>query len=280
MGTQDGPMGGAGRTTAEAGGVIGATVAAEWWKLRSVRSTYIVSAVAAGFAVFVVLLAFQQAQVWDGLDAGRRARFLLRPLQELGGWVAQLCLGVLGVLAATSEFRTGTIRTSLVAVPSRPRFLAAKAAVVALTALVVGEAVTFGCLLGTRLVVGGRRFPDQHASIAHDVPAFAVAGAVVAVFALLGLALGVVLRSAAGAIVALVLLWHVVPLLAYHLPAPWNERAGSVMLGGLATQIAGLSAKNSIYGGLLPPAAAAAVLLAYALVPLAFAGFVLARRDV
>ncbi|MEU9019287.1 ABC transporter permease [Actinomadura sp. NPDC048394] len=254
-------------------------VAAEWWKLRSLRSTYVIVSVTAGFAVFVVLLAVQQAHVWDGLDAAQRARFLLRPLQELGGWVAQLCLGVLGVLAAASEYRTGMVRTSLVAMPSRSRFLAAKAVVVALTGLAVGEAVSIGCLLGTRLAVGGRPFPDQRASIAHDLPGFAASGVAVAVFALLGLALGVLLRSAAGAIVAVVLLWHVVPLLVYHLPGPWNERLGSVMLSGLPTEIAGLSARQSIYGDLLSPPAAAAVLLAYAFVPLAFAGLVLARRD-
>ncbi|QKG27378.1 hypothetical protein ACTIVE_9033 [Actinomadura verrucosospora] len=254
-------------------------VAAEWWKLRSVRSTSVIVSVAAAFVLFVVLLAVQQAHVWDGLDAARRARFLLRPLQELGGWVAQLCLAVLGVLAATSEYRTGMVRTSLVAVPSRRRFLAAKAVVVGLTGLVVGEAVTIGCLLGTRLAVGGRPFPDQRGSIAHDLPGFIASGAAVAVFALLGLALGVLLRSAAAAIVALVLVWHVLPLMVFHLPGPWNERVGSVMLSGLPTQIAGLSADHSIYGGLLPPLAAAAVLLAYAAVPLAIASVALTRRD-
>lgn len=254
-------------------------VAAEWWKLRSVRSTHVIVAVTAGFALLVVLLAVQQAHVWDGLDPARRARFFLRPLQELGGWVAQLCLGVLGVLAVTSEYRTGMVRTSLVAVPSRPRFLAAKAVVVALTGLAVGEAVTTGCFLGARLAAGGRPFPDQRASVWHDLPGFAVSGVAVAVFALLGLALGVLLRSAAGAIVAVVVLWHVVPLLVYHLPQPWNGRLGSVMLSGLPTEIAGWSAAHSIYGDLLSPPAAAAVLLAYALVPLAFAGLVLSRRD-
>ncbi|MDL4813944.1 ABC transporter permease [Actinomadura opuntiae] len=254
-------------------------IAAEWWKLRSVRSTYTILAITAGFVVFVVLLAFQQANVWDHLDSARRARFDLRPLQELGGWVAQLCLAVLGVLAATSEYRTGMVRTSLTAVPSRTRFLAAKAAVVGATGLVAGEAVAVGSLLGTRLVIGGRPFPDQGASIAHDLPGFLVSGAAVAVFALLGLALGVLLRSAAGAIVAVVLLWHVIPLLVYHLPGPWNERVGSLMPSGLSAEIAGLSAEHSIYGGALSPPTAAVVLVAYALVPLALAGLVLVRRD-
>ena len=49
---------------------------------------------------------------------------------------------VLGVLCMTDEYGSGMIRSSLAAVPSRPRLLAAKAAVLALVTLVGGEAVT------------------------------------------------------------------------------------------------------------------------------------------
>ncbi|MFI0483605.1 hypothetical protein [Actinomadura sp. 9N215] len=139
--------------------------------------------------------------------------------------------------------------------------------------------MSIGAFLGTRLVVGDRPFPDQRASVAHDLPVFAVAGTYVAVFALIGVSLGVLLRSAAGALVSVVVLWHVLPLLVDHLPEPWNERAGSVMPGALPDQIAGLSADQSIYGNLLSPGAAVAVMLAYALVPLVLGAFVLSRRD-
>ncbi|TMQ91122.1 ABC transporter permease [Actinomadura soli] len=254
-------------------------VAAEWWKLRSVRSTYWTLSAAAAVFVFVLLLAFQMAHIWDGLSVERRADFTLRPLQELGGWAAALCLAVLGVLSVTSEYRSGMIRTTLTVVPRRGRVLAAKAAVVGTVALVAGEAVSIGSFLGTRLVVGDRPFPDQGASIAHDLPDFAIVGASVAVFALLGMSLGVLLRSTAGALVSVVFLWHVLPLLVFQLPEPWNERVGSVMPGALPGQIAGRSADSSIYGDLLPPGAAAAVMLAYALVPLMLAGFALSRRD-
>ena len=260
--------------------MTGGAFAAEWWKLRSVRSTYVVLSVTAGFTGFVLLLAFQLAHVWDGLPAERRADLMLRPLQELSGWVASLCLAVLGVLSVTSEYRSGMIRTSLVAVPRRRTLLLAKGGVVGAVALAAGEAVTVGSFLGTRLAVGDRPFPDQQASIGHDLPGFVLAGTVVPVFALLGLALGVLLRSTAGALVAVVFGWHVLPLLVFHLPGAWKERAGSVMPAGLPRQIAGLNADGSVYGDLLSPGAAAAVLVAYAVVPLGFAVFVLTRRDV
>ena len=254
-------------------------VAAEWRKLRSVRSTYWVLAVTAAFTGFTVLLAVQMAHVWDGLAPDRRDDLLLRPVQELSTWVASLCLAVLGALSVTSEYRTGMIRTSLAALPRRPGLLAAKAVVAGAAALVAGEAATVGSFLGTRLVVGDRPFPDQHASIAHDLPGFLVEGTAVPVFALLGLSLGVLLRSTAGTLVSVVFLWHVLPLLAFHLPRPWSERVGSVLPGGLPAQMAGIGADNSIYGDLLSPPAATAVLLAYAFAPLGLAAVVLARRD-
>ncbi|MGP4029120.1 ABC transporter permease [Actinomadura sp. 3N407] len=258
---------------------LGDALAAEWWKLRSVRSTYGVLAATALFLVFVLLLAFQMAHVWDGLSAERRAEFPLRPLQEIGGWVAGLCLAVLGVLSVTSEYRTGMIRTTFAVLPRRRTVLAAKAAVVGAVALIAGEAMTIGSFLGTRLIIGDRPFPDQRASIGHDLPGFVISGTSVAMFALLGLSLGVLLRSTAGALVPVVLLWYVVPMLVFHLPEPWNERIGSVMPGALPRQAAGLGADNSIYGDLLSPGVAAAAMVAYALVPLGFAAIALTRRD-
>ncbi|MEU8803971.1 ABC transporter permease [Spirillospora sp. NPDC048819] len=254
-------------------------LAAEWYKLRSIRSTYWVLAATALFLVVVLLLALQMAHIWDGLPAERRAEFLLRPLQEIGGWVAGLCLAVLGVLSVTSEYRTGMIRTTFAALPRRRTVLAAKAAVVGTVALVAGEAMTIGSFLGTRLIIGDRPFPDQQASIAHDLPGFVISGTSVAMFALLGLSLGALLRSTAGALVSVVLLWHVVPMLVFHLPEPWNERIGSVMPSALPRQAAGLGADNSIYGDVLSPGAAAAVMAAYVFVPLGFAALALTRRD-
>ncbi|WP_242902410.1 ABC transporter permease subunit [Actinomadura terrae] len=254
-------------------------VAAEWWKLRSVRSTRWTLSVAGGFVLVLMLIAVQEARVWDGLSAQERGDLPLRPLQLMGPWVASLCLAVLGVLSVTSEYRSGTIGTSLAAVPRRGRLVAAKAVVVAAVGLAAGEAVAFASCLGPRLVIGGRSFVDQDGSVCHDLPAFAVEGASVAVFALLGLALGLLTRSAAGAITAVVLLWHVLPLLVFHLPAPWDARVGSVMLSGLASEVSGLGAGDSIYGDLLPVPVAVAVMLAYALVPLALAAFAFTRRD-
>ncbi|RSN44376.1 hypothetical protein DMH08_37285, partial [Actinomadura sp. WAC 06369] len=70
-----------------AGSALGRAVAAEWRKLRSVRSTYGVLGTAVAFSLFVVLLAAQLARTWDGLGADDRAQVAIRPVLELAGWV-------------------------------------------------------------------------------------------------------------------------------------------------------------------------------------------------
>ena len=59
--------------------------------------------------------------------------------------IGTLIMGVLGVLVATGEYGTGTIRSSLAATPRRPLLLGAKVAVVGALTLVVGEVLTFAC---------------------------------------------------------------------------------------------------------------------------------------
>jgi len=254
-------------------------IAAEWLKLRSVRSTYYVLGTALAFVGLAALLTWYAVATWDGMDAARRSHFALSPLTDTTSWVAALCLGVLGVIAMTTEFRNGCLRTSLVVVPNRRAFLLSKATVVGATALATGEAVTLGTFAVDHLIVGGRPIQGQPTSVGSEVPSLLVTGASVAVYALLGLGLAAIMRSAAGAIVTIALLWWVIPLFVWHLPAPWNERMGSFMLGGLPEQIAGGEHGQSIYGSLLPSPVAAAVLLAYAAIPLAAATIAITRRD-
>src|SRR6185312_12421046 len=66
-----------------------------------------------------------------------------------GIFLAQLAIGVLGVLVITGEYNTGMIRSSMAAVPHRRPVLLAKAIVFAAVAFVVSLFATFtGFLLG------------------------------------------------------------------------------------------------------------------------------------
>jgi ABC-2 type transport system permease protein len=251
-------------------------LAAEWLKLRTARSTWYCLGLMALTVVLMAALAWYAVGVWDGLPPQRRADFYLSSLPDLACWVAFLIMGVLGVLAITPEFSTGMIRATLTVVPRRRTLLAAKACVVAVVALVTGETSGFATLAAARLIVGDRPMHGQETDIARIV----TAGVVVMVFALIGLGVGTLLRSTAGAIVVVVGLWHIGPVLLRLLPAPWAERIGSLMPAALVEEIAGSGGQNSIYGKGLPPAVAVMVLAAYVAVLLGAAAFALTRRDV
>ncbi len=262
-------------------------LSAEWLKIRSVRSTYYILAVAAVAVVLAALFIWQGVVVWDELPPERRARFGAIPMEEYTLPVTQLALGVLGVLAITSEYATGTIRSTLVAVPSRRAVLAAKAGVVAAVALAAGEAVVFATFLVTRAIVGDRPFPGHTTGLWHQTPQLLLLGLSVMAFALIGLAFGVMTRSTAGAVISVVVLLFVAPAFITYLPDPWGRRLSAVMLPNLPDQVAGALGWSSpeIYVGpwarvaVLSPGWAATVLAAYIVVPLAAAAVVFRRRD-
>ncbi|MFC5754079.1 ABC transporter permease [Actinomadura rugatobispora] len=253
--------------------------AAEWLKLRSVRSTQVVLGVVLVFLLLGVLLAWQTTAIWDGLSPERRTRFAFTGPAALVSWAAALCLGVLGVLQVTSEYRTGMIRTTLAVMPRRPAILAAKAGVLAALALAVGNAVTLASFFTERLIVGDRPIPGHRTAVAQELPELLARGSMVVVYALLGLGLAALLRSTAGAIVGLVLPWYMLPIFTGFLPAPWDKRVSSFMPDALPEQIVGGGNTHSVYGDLLPPVAAVAVAVAYAVLPVCAAAFVLNRRD-
>jgi hypothetical protein len=255
-------------------------IAAEWLKIRTVRSTYGVLATLGAFVAGAGLLAWYAAHMWDTLGPDRRDTIAVSSLEGLVETVAQLCLAILGVLAITPEYTSGMIRATFTVAPSRRAVLAAKALVVAtvsggsaLVALVATYLLRLTLvgdrpIRGIELVTGSRWVAV--------LPAMALS---VTMFALLGLGLGAITRSAVASITALAILWYVVPLVVYHLPAPWNQRIGSIHPGALAGELAGIGNPNSVFGAELPPLAALAVMVGYAVIPLVIAAALMTRRD-
>ena len=81
------------------------------------------------------------------MSAQDRLTFDPTSLSTAGLFFAQLALGVMAILTVSAEYSTGTIRTTLCAVPQRGYVLAAKAIVMALVCFVVATAVAFVRLL-------------------------------------------------------------------------------------------------------------------------------------
>src|SRR5713101_8152813 len=141
----------------------------EWTKLWSVRSTR--WSLLSAFVFTVGIAAIACAVVshhWPHMDPRERANF--HPLEPnlAGVQLAQLAIGVLGVLIITAEYSTGMIRASFTAVPKRLPVLWAKAVVFASTLL----ALMIPSVL-IAFVVGQAILSRHHINIAFSHPGVA-----------------------------------------------------------------------------------------------------------
>jgi ABC-2 type transport system permease protein len=196
------------------------TVRAEWIKLRSLRSTWYTLAglavVGLGITALVTNGAGKQyagatlaeQQAWD--PTGRSLMSYV---------LAQLIIGVLGILVVTAEFATGLVQTSLIATPRRHRLLAAKVVVAAAVALVVGQAMMFAAFFVGQAVFAALDVPSAGLGDPGVFSAVAGGGLYLAAIALLAVGLGVLARATAGALATLVGIVFLVPGIAGVFPA-------------------------------------------------------------
>jgi len=219
-------------------------LAAEWIKLRSVRSTPLTLLFAALAAVGIgYLVTHSDVTHWPTMTAAARAAF--DPVSDsfTGLGLAQLAFGVIGVLAISSEYATGLIRTTFGAVPRRRAVLAAKAAVIGVVTLVAGELIAFATFF--------------------------------TVMAWVGLGLGALVRHTAGAITAMTAVVFLLPTIIHALPAPWDTRIGRFTLDGAAQQMIA----QHPHAGYFSAVGSSLVVAAYAVAAIASAALVITRRD-
>ena len=255
--------------------VFVANVRAEWTKLRSVRSTVWTLLATVGLAVgFGALVAVSQMGSWDNLDPSERLRFDPTFFSLSGLWLAQLAVGVLGVLMVTSEYATGQIRATLGATPQRITVLAAKAATFTGVVLTTGTVAAFGAFW-----VGQGIFASKGLDVSISEPGVlrAVLGGALylAAVGLLGIGLGVILRRTAGGVATLAGLLVLAPLVGGFLPASFQESVGKYFPA---------QAGMAVFGVVPDPRALApwtgyGVLLAYVAGALVVGGLLLTQRD-
>jgi ABC-2 type transport system permease protein len=249
-------------------------VRAELTKFRSLRSSYWSIAATAAVTIGLAVLVTQSAVgSFSNLSPAEQASFDGTSKSLAGLLLGQLAIGVLGVLAITSEYSTGLIRTSLAAVPHRRTFLAAKAAVVGLVALIAGTAISLAAF-----GIGQTILNQQHIGDSLGDPGVARAvlggGLYVAVIAVVGLGLGAVIKHTAGTTVALVGLVFLAPTLMDALPASWDAVTDwTLPAAGQALATAGESA------GVLSPGRALLVCLIWVGGSLAAGAYAITRRD-
>lgn len=250
-----------------------AVLRSEWCKLRTVRSTVwaLAAAVAFNAAVAAVL-----GIVLPGHLSAHQKETIDSVRVSLGGLhLSQVAIGLLGVLAITSEYTTGMIRATLAAAPQRRLLLTAKALVLTAAALVTGIAASFAAwLVFQALLPAGD--PMRTALAGPGVLRAVIgAGLYLAVLGLLGFGLGAVIRSSAGAVAALLGLLLVPTLLAALLPASWQDTLGPYLPMNAAEAVYITRPQPATLG----PWTGFGVFCAYAAVAL-LAGFILiTRRD-
>ena len=181
------------------------TLASEWSKMATLRATHITLALGLLLSIATTGLA---ALAMGASNAEWPAEFDPILFSMVGNVFALIIYSVFGVLAVSREYSSGMIQLSLIATPNRSRVLFAKLLLVSTTTLVFGLLTTVGMFLVGQAVLGAYGLPT--ASLADSDARWVVLGlgATMPFFPIMGLALGVLLRSTAGGITtALGLLW-------------------------------------------------------------------------
>ncbi|MFD8782398.1 ABC transporter permease [Kitasatospora sp. NPDC059599] len=194
-------------------------LAAEWIKLRSLRSTYWVLALASLVAIAVNLNAVhsdlpyldhpptpmpgQSPYTYDPLFHG---------LSSISGDLMAIAASSLGAITVFGEYTTGLIRTTFAAVPDRRGVIAAKVVLIGGITTLAGVVVSAGSFLATNAMLASRHVG---LSLTDQGCLRAVLGyaAIVPACALIGMALGALLRHATASIVSLVMLMFILPMM-------------------------------------------------------------------
>jgi len=183
-----------------------------------------------------------------------------------------LAIGVFGVLAATGEYGTGTIRSSLTAAPRRRLLLLGKVSVVGAVALAVSEVIAFASFWIGQAVLSAGGVPSATIGQPGVLRAVALSGAFLALLGLLALGLGVIIRHTAGAMAAYVGITFLLPLLLQRVPGMPSRFTPVGILANSVSAVVPQSGQVSAPVGFL-------LMILYCVFVLGVAAALIARRD-
>jgi ABC-type transport system involved in multi-copper enzyme maturation permease subunit len=247
-------------------------IRSEWIKFWTLRSTWaVLGAAVVGMLVLAVVVAYNTRHLTSNLQANDIA-----PSSTLQGYfLGELLIGALGVLFVSGEYSTGMIRSTLVAVPRRLPVLWAK--------LVVFVTITAVSMVTVSIVA----FVSAQALLSHYRTGFSLSdpgvlrvvigtGVYLTLVGMIGAALGWIVRSTPGALVAYFAIVLVLPVLFGDALGNWGKEVAQFLPGqagaSFSTSIPESSYSLSPWVGLL-------VLAGWVAVALAIAAGVLRRRD-
>jgi ABC-2 type transport system permease protein len=256
----------------------GRVILSEWIKLRSLRSTMfsLLAAVVCIVGLGILISALRANDfIHRGITPGDGFDSTLVSLR--GVYLAQLAVGVLGVLVITGEYATGMIRATLSAVPRRLPVLWAKALVFAVAVFVVSGVATLLAFEGGQAMLSRA---GLNVGLGSPGAARAVLGGALylTLVGLLGVGLGFLVRNTAGAIATLFGLLLVLPAVVSALPPSLYNHIYRDLPMIAGTQVM-TTARDAQSSGLLTPWAGIAVLSVYAAAAIAAGAVALQRRD-
>jgi ABC-2 type transport system permease protein len=245
-------------------------IASEWLKFRTLRSTVLVLLVAMlAMVAFGAIIGHNTRHV-AGLDP--EDVVASGPLQ--GYYLGQLLIGSLGVLVVSGEYSSGMIRATLAAVPRRLPVLLGKLVVFIVVVGTAMIAASIGGFLVAQGFLSGYR-PTYSLSDPDVLRVVVGTGVYLTLIGLLGGALGWIVRSTPGSLVALFALILVLPVLLLLFHGAWAQHLGAWLPTG-----AGQSFSTSLRTpGALAPWTGLAVMVAWVVAAYLVAATLLHRRD-
>ena len=248
---------------------FGAVVRSEWTKVRSIRSTTVTMAVTVVLVVGIgalICLAISHSHNPSVSDPTTASLAMLV--------LAQLVVGIFGVMAVTSEYASGTIRPSLMAVPRRTTFVLAKLLVIGAVCAAVGEIAAFAAFAAGQAILRGH---TASASLGQPGVLRAVVGAglYLTLLGLAGAGFGLLVRVTAGGISITVGLVFVVPIVLAFVPGHLGRDLQRYWPTTAGAQVFRVQSDSSS----LAPWPGFAVLAVFVAILLVAGGYALNRRD-
>jgi ABC-2 type transport system permease protein len=254
------------------------TLASEWSKLFSVRSTYIMLALGIVLSIgMTALVSLAVGSTFDDWNAAEQADFEPIMFSLVGIIFGGIVYSVFGVLAVSGEYSSGMIRQTLTATPRRGRVLAAKAVIVAVVLLVFSLITTLGMFLVGQMIYESFDMPTVGLGDADAQRAVLGVGLTGPLFPLIGLSLAFILRSTAGAITAVLAVLWLPEIFGGLLPMWWRENVISLLPGPAMDSVSiGHIVDSATYSD---PAIGALITAAWMVIFLGGAWLMLVRRD-
>ena len=249
-------------------------VRSEWTKLWTVRSTNWSLFVAVVLTIgFPILASAVISSHWAEHD--HRGFNPLDPAL-VGSQIAQLAIGVLGVLVVTAEYSTGMIRATLTAVPKRLPVLWAKAGVFAVVTFALMLPSVLAAFFVSQAILRNHHILEISLSDPGVLRAVLGGAAYVVLTGIFALGIGAIVRNTAGGIAVFAGIFFVIPPLMNVLPTSWNNAVSQYLPSNAGRQLFALhhaSHELSTWpGGLL--------FVGYCALVIAIAAVLLERRDV